>query len=159
MSVISRPLLVPINRDLHIPHIFLPRLGFSSVSRSKDRDLVFSATYLWGSFAHLPASGGISPTDTLRKDSALTPVTSEKSTPFSWVTRIVRLCKDLKSGLWRYFQAIRRDGKYLHYFLLCTGIKWILFFTQPTTNNYQRTPRNFSEVYKIRFEIFGRYAI
>ena len=33
MSVISRPLLVPINRDLHIPHIFLPRLGFSSVPR------------------------------------------------------------------------------------------------------------------------------
>jgi hypothetical protein len=32
----------------------------------------------------------VSPTDKLRKDSALTPVTSEKSTLFSWVTKIVR---------------------------------------------------------------------
>jgi hypothetical protein len=48
-----------------------------------------------GEFYPLPASGGISPTDKLRKDSALTPVTSEKSTLFSWVTKIVRLCKDL----------------------------------------------------------------
>ena len=38
----------------------------------------------------------VSPTDKLRKNSALTPVTSEKSTLFSWVTKIVRLCKDLK---------------------------------------------------------------
>ena len=36
---------------------------------------------------------------------------------------------------------------------------YFLHNQQPTTNNYQRTPRNFSEVYKIRFEIFGRYAI
>jgi hypothetical protein len=44
--------------------------------------LVFSETYLWGSFTLLPASCGISPTDTLRKDSALPPVASEKSTLF-----------------------------------------------------------------------------
>jgi len=60
---------------------------------SKAPGLAFSATYLWGSFALLPASGGISPTDKLRKNSALTPVTSEKSTLFSWVTEIVRLYK------------------------------------------------------------------
>jgi len=64
---------------------------------SKAPGLVFSATYLRGSFAHLPASGGISPTDTLRKDSALTPVTSEKSTLFIGVTKIVRFCKALNS--------------------------------------------------------------
>jgi len=75
--------------------------------------LVFSAMYLWGSLTPLPPSGGISPTDKLRKDSALRlgrafrlralgrearrkpPVASEKSTLFSWVTNIVRLCKDL----------------------------------------------------------------
>jgi len=62
---------------------------------SKAPGLVFSATYLRGSFAPLPASGGISPTDKLRKDSALTPVTSEKSTLFIGVTKIVRFCKAL----------------------------------------------------------------
>jgi len=65
--------------------------------------LVFSATYLWGSFtpSALPPDLWIgrpagSPTDKLRKDSALTPVTSEKSILFSWVTKIVRLCKGLE---------------------------------------------------------------
>ena len=48
-----------------------------------------------GEFYPLPASGGISPTDKLQKDSALTPVTSEKPTLFIGVTKIVRLCKDL----------------------------------------------------------------
>jgi len=67
--------------------------------------LVFSATYLWGSFALLPASGGISPTNKLRKNSALTPVTSEKTTLFSWVTKIVRLCKAQSYGLF-----IRNQG-------------------------------------------------
>jgi len=62
---------------------------------SKAPGLVFSATYLWESFALLPAFSGISPTNKLRKDSALTPVTSEKSILFSWVTKIVRLCKGL----------------------------------------------------------------
>jgi len=62
---------------------------------SKALGLVFSATYLRGSFAHLPASVGISPTDKLRKDSALTPVTSEKSTLFIGVIKIVRFCKAL----------------------------------------------------------------
>jgi hypothetical protein len=38
-------------------------------------------------FCPLPASGGISPTDTLRKDSTLTPVTSEKSTLFIGVIK------------------------------------------------------------------------
>jgi len=48
-----------------------------------------------GRFTHLPASGGISPTDKLRKDSALTPVTSEKATLFIGVTKTVRFCKAL----------------------------------------------------------------
>ena len=64
---------------------------------SKALGLAFSATYLWGSFAPsaFPAIGGTagSPIDTLRKDSTLTPVTSEKFTLFSRVTNIVRLCK------------------------------------------------------------------
>jgi len=102
--------------ELCMTHISLKRMGFYSVSRSKDRDLVFSATYLWGSPARLawaardggqvcllPASGGISPTDKLRKNSALRlgrarrgpPVTSEKSTLFIGVTKIVRFCKAL----------------------------------------------------------------
>jgi hypothetical protein len=80
---------------LHNPY-FLKEDGLFFSSEALG--LVFSATYLWGSLALLPAFGGISPTDTLRKDSALTPVTSEKSTLFSWVTKIVRLCKDLKAG-------------------------------------------------------------
>jgi hypothetical protein len=54
---------------------------------SKAIGLVFSATYLRGSFAPLPASGGISPTDTLQKDSTLTPVTSEKPTLFIGVIK------------------------------------------------------------------------
>jgi len=70
---------------------------------SKALGLVFSATYLRGSFAHLPASVGISPTDKLRKDSALRlgrarrgpPVTSEKLTLFIGVINIVRFSKDL----------------------------------------------------------------
>jgi len=66
---------------------------------SKALGLVFSATYLWGSFAPsaLPDKSGpaVSPTDKLRKDSALTPVTSEKSTLFIRVTKIVRFCKAL----------------------------------------------------------------
>ena len=81
--------------------------------------LVFSATYLRGSFALLPASGGISPTDKLRKNSALTPVTSEKSILFSWVTKIVRLCKGLgtsnrrksqHNSMWRSHEKV----VYLH---------------------------------------------
>ena len=49
---------------------------------------------------HCPDISGpaASPTDTLRKDSALTPVTSEKSTLFSWVTKIARLFKDLSKS-------------------------------------------------------------
>jgi len=67
---------------------------------SKALGLVFSATYLRGSFAPsalppdlligMPAA---SPTDTLRKDSALPPVTSEKPTLFIGVTKIVRFCR------------------------------------------------------------------
>jgi len=37
----------------------------------------------------------VSPTDKLRKDSTLTPVTSEKSTLFIGVPKIVRFCKAL----------------------------------------------------------------
>jgi hypothetical protein len=56
-----------------------------------------------GEFCPLPVSGGISPTDTFRKDSALRlgrarrgpPVTSEKSTLFIGVTKIVSFCKAL----------------------------------------------------------------
>jgi len=46
---------------------------------------------------HCPDKSGpaVSPTDKLRKDSALTPVTSEKSTLFIGVTKIVRFCKAL----------------------------------------------------------------
>jgi len=53
---------------------------------SKALGLVFSATYLRGSFAPsaFPANGGTagSPTDKLQKDSALPPVTSKKSIVF-----------------------------------------------------------------------------
>jgi len=62
---------------------------------SKALGLVFSATYLRGSFALLPACCGISPTDKLRKDSALTPVTSEKPTLVTRVAKIVIFCKGL----------------------------------------------------------------
>jgi len=65
---------------------------------SEALDLVFSATYPWVSFTLLPAFGGISPTDKLRKDSALTPVTSEKSTLFRCFTKIISLCEDLNLG-------------------------------------------------------------
>ena len=44
-------------------------------------------------FDKLGAAG--SPTDKLRKDSALTPVTSEKSTLFIGLTKIDRFCKAL----------------------------------------------------------------
>ena len=36
---------------IYISHIFVTRMSFSSVSRSKDRDLVFSVTYLQGNLA------------------------------------------------------------------------------------------------------------
>jgi hypothetical protein len=62
---------------------------------SKALGLVFSATYLWGSFAHLPASGGISPIDKLLKRQRPYASHFRKSHPLSWVTKIVRLCKDL----------------------------------------------------------------
>jgi len=50
---------------------------------------------------HCPDKSGpaVSPTDKLRKDSALTPVTSEKSTLFIGVTRIVRFSKALVFSL------------------------------------------------------------
>jgi len=67
---------------------------------SKALGLVFSAAYLWGSFAPsaLPPDlwigrPAVSPTDKLRKNSALTPVTSEKSTLFFGVTKVVRFYK------------------------------------------------------------------
>jgi len=47
---------------------------------------------------HCPDKSGpaVSPTDKLRKDSALTPVTSEKSTLFIGETKIVRFSKALR---------------------------------------------------------------
>jgi len=51
--------------------------------------------YLRGRFAPLPAFGGISPIDTLRKDSALPPVTSEKPTLVTRVAKIFRFYKGL----------------------------------------------------------------
>ena len=91
-------------RELCITHIFLTRIGFSSVSRSKDRDLVFSVKYQRGMPAPLPVFDGISPIDTLRKDSALRlgrarrgpPVTSEKPALVTKMAKIVRFCKGLK---------------------------------------------------------------
>jgi len=55
---------------------------------------------------HCPDKSGpaVSPTDKLRKDSALTPVTSEKSTLLTGVPKIVRFCKALmiKACQYRY---------------------------------------------------------
>jgi len=73
-----------------------------------------------GEFCPLPASGGISPTDKLRKNSALTPVTSEKSILFSWVTKIVRLCKDLRTKL--KLNADCKDFKYKKVFSAALGV-------------------------------------
>jgi len=84
---------------LHNPY-FLKEDGLFFTSKALG--LVFSATYLRGSFtpSALPpalSSGrpAVSPTDNLRKDSALAPVTSEKSTLFIRVKKIVRFCKAL----------------------------------------------------------------
>jgi len=68
--------------------IEVDRLFFSS----KALRLVFSATYLRGSFYPLripfdKLRAAASPTDKLRKDSALPPVTSEKSTHFNIVSK------------------------------------------------------------------------
>jgi len=73
------------------------RLFFSS----KALGLVFSTTYLRGSFAPsaLPqniSGPAVSPIDTLRKDSALPPVTSEKPTLVTRMAKIVRFCKGLR---------------------------------------------------------------
>jgi len=86
-----------VEQDLYITHIFLLRLGFSSVPRLSDwsfQQLIYGGV---SPPPHCPDTSGpaVSPTDKLRKNSALTPVTSEKSTLFSWVTKIVRLCKGL----------------------------------------------------------------
>ena len=68
---------------------------------SKALGLVFSTTYLRGSFAPsaLPQNilgPAVSPIDTLRKDSTLPPVTSEKPTLVTRVAKIVRFCKGLR---------------------------------------------------------------
>jgi len=82
---------------LRITHIFLKRMGFSSVPRLSGWS--FQQRICRGVLPppHCPDKSGpaVSPTDTLRKDSALTPVTSEKSTLFIGVIKIVRLCKAL----------------------------------------------------------------
>ena len=87
-------------RSLHNSYFFTEAGLFFS---SEALGLVFSATYLWGRLtpSALPpylwiGRPAVSPTDKLRKNSALTPVASEKSTLFSWVTKIVRLCKALE---------------------------------------------------------------
>jgi len=41
-----------------------------------------------------------------------------------------------QSGLWQYFQALRQDTRFMHYFLLYTGTTRILSFRQQTTINY-----------------------
>jgi hypothetical protein len=84
---------------------------------SKALGLVFSAMYLRGSFAlseqeafragsplHCPDKSGpaVSATDTLRKDSSLTPVTSEKATLFIGVIKIVRFRKALDVRIYFY---------------------------------------------------------
>jgi len=68
-------------------------MGFSSVPRLPGWS--FQQLIHGGALPppHCPDMSGpaVSPTDKLRKNSALTPVTSERSTLFSWVTEIVRL--------------------------------------------------------------------
>jgi len=72
-------------------------MGFSSVPRLSGWS--FQQLICGGGLPppHCPDKSGpaVSPTDKLRKDSALTPVTSEKSTLFIGVTKIVRFCKAL----------------------------------------------------------------
>jgi hypothetical protein len=88
-------------RELCITHISLKRMGFSSVPRLSGWS--FQQRICGGVLPppHCPDKSGpaVSPTDTLRKDSALTPVTSEKSTLFIGVTNIVRFSKALKHYL------------------------------------------------------------
>jgi len=88
---------VMIIRELCITHISLKRMGFSSVPRLSGWS--FQQRICGGVLPppHCPDKSGpaVSPTDKLRKDSALTPVTSEKSTLFIGVTKIVRFCKAL----------------------------------------------------------------
>ena len=78
-------------------HISLKRMGFSSVPRLSGWS--FQQRICGGVLPppHCPDISGpaASPTDTLRKDSALTPVTSEKSTLFIGETKIVRFYKAL----------------------------------------------------------------
>jgi len=83
--------------ELCITHFSLKRMGFSSVPRLPGWS--FQQLICGGVLPppHCPGESGpaVSPTDKLRKDSALTPVTSEKSTLFIGVTKIVRFCKAL----------------------------------------------------------------
>jgi len=88
--------------ELCITYISLKRMGFSSVPRLSGWS--FQQRICGGVLPppHCPDKSGpaVSPTDTLRKDSALTPVTSEKSTLFIGVTKIVRFCKALGDIEW-----------------------------------------------------------
>jgi hypothetical protein len=73
-------------------------MGFSSVPRLSGWS--FQQRICGGVLPspHYPDKSGpaVPPTDTLRKGRALTLVTSEKSTLFIGVTKIVRFCKDLR---------------------------------------------------------------
>jgi len=77
----------------------MKRMGFSSVPRLSGWS--FQQRICGGVLPppHCPDKSGpaVSPTDKLRKDNALAPVTSEKSTLFIGVTKIVRFCKALTS--------------------------------------------------------------
>jgi len=77
-------------RELFITHISLKRMGFSSVPRFSGWS--FQQLICGGVLPppHCPYKSGpaVSPTDKLRKDSTLPPVTSEKSTLFIGVTKL-----------------------------------------------------------------------
>jgi hypothetical protein len=69
-------------------------MGFSSVPRLSGWS--FQQRIYGGAPSALPQSilgPAVSPIDTLRKDSALPPVTSEKPTLVTRVAKIVRFCK------------------------------------------------------------------
>jgi hypothetical protein len=76
-------------RELCITHISLKRMDFSSVPRLLGWSFQQRICGAVLPPPHCPDKSrpAVSPTDTLRKDSALTPVTSEKSTLFIGVTK------------------------------------------------------------------------
>ena len=95
--------------NLCIIHNLLSRMGFSSVPRLPGWS--FQQLIYGGPLPppHCPDMSGpaVSPTDKLRKDSALTPVTSEKSILFCRIIKIVIFFKGLGIIFWAFEESAK----------------------------------------------------